>query len=84
MDSKKNVSRREFIQTSAVAGAAAAFTIVKPESVRGTAANDAVSLVWVGLGGRGTADAKGLTAAGARIIGLADLFQDKVDLARKT
>ena len=84
MDPKKNVSRREFIQTSAVAGAVAAFTIVKPESVRGTAANDAVSLVWVGLGGRGTEDANGLTAAGARIIGLADLFQEKVDLARKT
>lgn len=84
MDPKKNVSRREFIQTSAVAGAVAAFTIVKPESVRGTAANDAVSLVWVGLGGRGTEDANGLTAAGARIIGLADLFQEKVDQARKT
>ena len=84
MNSKKNVSRREFMRTTAVAGAATAFTIVKPESVRGTAANDAVSLVWVGLGGRGTADAKGLTAAGARIIGLADLFKDKVDTARKT
>jgi len=84
MDRKKNVSRREFIRTSAVAGAAAAFTIVKPESVRGTVANDAVSLVWVGLGGRGTEDAKGLTNSGARIVGLADLFQDKVDLARKT
>ena len=84
MGPRKSVSRREFIRTSVVAGAAAAFTIVKPESVRGTSANDAVSLVWVGLGGRGTADAKGLTAAGARIIGLADLFQEKVDLARKT
>ena len=84
MNPKKNISRRKFVRTTAVAGAAAAFTIVKPESVRGTAANDAVSLVWVGLGGRGTADAKGLTVAGARIVGLADLFQEKVDLARKT
>jgi myo-inositol 2-dehydrogenase/D-chiro-inositol 1-dehydrogenase len=84
MDQKKKVSRRAFMQTSAVAGAVAAFTIVKPESVRGTAANDAVSLVWVGLGGRGTADARGLTAAGARIVGLADVFQDKIDAARKT
>ncbi len=83
MNPHKNVTRREFIRTTAAAGAAAAFTIVKPESVRGTAANDAVSLVWVGLGGRGTEDAKGLTSAGARIIGLADLFQEKVDIARK-
>src|SRR5205809_3379718 len=84
MRPKKGISRREFGRTIAVAGPAAAFTIVKPESVRGTAANDAVSLAWVGLGGRGTADAKGLTVAGARIVGLADLFQEKVDLARKT
>jgi predicted dehydrogenase len=82
MESSKDVTRREFIV--AAAGTAAAFTIVKPESVRGTAANDAVTLAWVGLGGRGTADARGLTAAGAKIVGLADVFQDKVDVARKT
>jgi len=84
MESEKNFTRREFILTSAAAGAAAAFTIVKPESVRGTAANDAVTLVWVGAGGRGTADATGLRAAGARIVGIADLFQEKIDIARKT
>ncbi len=78
----KNVTRREFILTTAAAGTAAAF-IVKPESVRGTQANSAIELVWVGAGGRGTADAKGLTAAGARIVGIADVFQDKIDLARK-
>ncbi len=84
MESLKNVTRREFIMTTAAAGTAAAFTVVKPESVRGTQANSAVSLVWVGAGGRGTADAKGLAAAGARIVGIADVFQDKIDLARKT
>jgi len=83
MEITKNVTRREFIMASAAAGTAAAFTIVKPESVRGTAANDAIELVWVGLGGRGTADAKGLATAGARIVGVADVFQEKVDLARK-
>ncbi len=83
MEPMKRVSRREFFQTGTAMGAAAAFTIMKPELVRGTAANDAVTLGWVGLGGRGNADANGLTSAGARIIGLADLFQDKVDLARK-
>ncbi len=84
MHSKQKVSRREFMKSTALAGAASAFTIIKPESVRGSAANDAVSLVWVGLGGRGTEDAKGLTAAGAHIVGLADLFQEKVDIACKT
>lgn len=83
MEITKNVTRREFIMASTAAGTAAAFTIIKPESVRGTPANDAVELVWVGLGGRGTADAKGLASAGANIVGVADVFQEKVDLARK-
>jgi predicted dehydrogenase len=69
--------------STAAAGTVAAFTIVKPESVRGTAANGAVTFVWVGLGGRGTADARGLTSAGGRIVGIADVFQEKIDLARK-
>jgi myo-inositol 2-dehydrogenase/D-chiro-inositol 1-dehydrogenase len=83
MNSRKNVTRREFIMSTTAVGTVAAFTIVKPESVRGTTANGAVTLVWVGLGGRGTADAKGLTSAGGRIVGIADVFQEKIDLARK-
>ena len=82
MGDRKEVSRREFM-TTAAAGAAA-FTIVKPESVRGTQANDAIAFGWVGLGGRGTADAKGITAAGGRIVAVCDLFQDKIDAARQT
>jgi myo-inositol 2-dehydrogenase/D-chiro-inositol 1-dehydrogenase len=82
MRSKNKITRREFMQTTTVAGAASAFTIVKPESVRGTQANDAVTLGWVGAGGRGTADASGLTAAGGRFIAVADVFQEKLDAAR--
>ena len=84
METDKKVSRREFILSTAATGAAASFLIVKPESVRGTTANDAVTIGWVGLGGRGTADAKGLTAAGGRIVALADVFQDRIDTARRT
>lgn len=84
MKSEKRVSRREFILSTAATGTAASFLIVKPESVRGTAANDAVTIGWVGLGGRGTADARGLTAAGGRIVALADVFQDRIDTARRT
>ncbi len=84
VESPKNVTRREFIAATAAAGAVAAFTIVRPESVRGSQSNSKVELVWVGAGGRGTADAKGLEAAGGRIVGIADLFQDKIDIARKT
>ena len=38
----------------------------------------------VGCGGRGTYDAAGLvTKAGAQLVALADLFQDKLDAARR-
>jgi hypothetical protein len=84
MKTEKKVSRREFIMSTAATGAAASFLIVKPESVRGTAANDAVTIGWVGLGGRGTADARGLTAAGGKIVALADVFQERIDTARRS
>jgi predicted dehydrogenase len=83
MKPRKNLSRREFIMSSAAAGTAASFMIVKPESVRGTQANDAVTIGWVGLGGRGTADARGLVAAGGKVVALADVFQERIDAARK-
>ncbi len=83
MKNQEGVSRRDFIRATTAAGATAAFTIIKPQSVRGTAANDAVTFVWVGAGGRGTADAKGLTAAGGKIVAVADVFKDKLDAARQ-
>lgn len=82
MVSKKGVTRREFIGKAAAAGAAATFTIVKPESVRGAAANEAVTLGFVGAGGRGTRDASGLTEAGGRVVAIADPFQFRLDKAR--
>ena len=50
------LGRREFLGTAA---AAASFMIVKPEQVRGTAANSAVRMGVLGCGGRGTAVASG-------------------------
>jgi len=82
MSNDRRVSRREFITTTSAAGTVAGFHIVTARSVRGTAANDAVTFVWVGAGGRGTADAKGLAAAGGKIVAVADVFQDKLDAAQ--
>ena len=81
MESDNSLSRRGFIRA---ATGAATFMIVGAEAVRGTQANSAVALGWIGLGGRGTADARGLAAAGGRVVALADVFQDRVDTARKT
>ncbi len=78
-NSKSKLGRREFIGTAA---AAATFTILKPQLVRGTAANSAVRVGLLGCGGRGTADATDLVeSAGARVVALADLFKDQLDAA---
>jgi myo-inositol 2-dehydrogenase / D-chiro-inositol 1-dehydrogenase len=77
--SADQLDRRKFI------GAAAATTgllLIKPELVRGTAANSAVRVGLLGCGGRGTEDATNLVdTGGARVVALADLFQDQLNAA---
>src|SRR5258708_19080417 len=61
----------------------AGMMLLKPELVRGTAANSAVRVGLLGCGGRGTEDASSLVdTGGARVVALADLFQDQLDAAR--
>ncbi|MHC4739435.1 MAG: Gfo/Idh/MocA family protein [Planctomycetota bacterium] len=72
------VTRRGFM---AKAGAAAlSFSIIKPELVRGTAANSKIKLGLIGCGGRGTWIA-GLFAehGGYEIAAAADYFEERVD-----
>ena len=74
------VNRRKFI---GVAAATAGAMLIKPSLVRGTAANSAVRVGLLGCGGRGTEDATNLVhTGGARVVALADLFQDQLDAAR--
>src|SRR6184192_4363562 len=75
------LDRRTFVGATA---AAAAAMFIKPELVRGTAANSAVRVGLLGCGGRGTEDATNLIdTGGARVVALADLFQDQLDKARE-
>src|SRR3979490_1286656 len=75
--STSRVDRRTFIGTAA---ATAGMMFIKPSLVRGTEANSAVRVGLRGCGGRGTADATHLVeAGGARVVALADLFQDQLD-----
>src|SRR6266478_6096603 len=75
------IGRRKFIGAAA---AAAGIVFIKPELVRGTAANSAVRIGLLGCGGRGTEDATNLIdTGGARVVALADLFQDQLDKARE-
>jgi len=62
-------------------GAAA---IVPFQAVRGAAANSAPTVGLIGSGGRGSYDA-GLVAkhTGARVVALCDIFDDRLERARK-
>src|SRR5437879_7520836 len=74
------IDRRKFI---GVAAATAGAMLIKPALVHGTAANAAVRVGLLGCGGRGTEDASNLVdTGGARVVALADLFQDQLDTAR--
>src|SRR5438046_9894739 len=75
------LDRRKFI---GVAAATAGAMLIKPGLVRGTAANSAVRVGLLGCGGRGTEDASNMVDTGsARVVALADMFQDQLDNAKK-
>jgi predicted dehydrogenase len=82
MDNKtdRKMGRRQFLGATAAAG----LMIVKPELVRGTAANSALRLGVLGCGGRGTAVATGFVDnTNTRVVALADLFEDQLAAGRK-
>jgi len=77
---KSKLGRREFLG----AAAAASFMIMKPQLVKGTAANSQVRFGILGCGGRGTAVGTGFVEnAGAQVTALADLFPDQLETAHK-
>ena len=72
--------RRKFLKSAATT---AGVMFIKPSLVRGSAANSAVRVGLLGCGGRGTEDATNLIDTGnARVVALADLFRDQLDVAR--
>jgi len=74
------VDRRKFLGVAAVTAGA---MLIKRALVRATAATSAVRAGLLGCGGRGTEDASNLVdTGGARVVALADLFQDQLDKAR--
>ena len=77
-NSGDTVNRRSFLTTAGAAG----LMIVKPGAARGSQANSAVRIGLLGCGGRGTAVASGfLKNTTARVVALADMFQDQLDAA---
>lgn len=77
-DSNK-MGRREFIGASAAAGA----LFLRSELVFGTQANSAVRVGLIGCGGRGTTVAHSIvTNSSARLVALADMFEDSLVKAK--
>ena len=75
----KRIGRRGFL-----GAASAGLMFIKPESVRGSAANSAVRLGLLGCGGRGVFVTESFVKhTDARVTALADLFQDQLDNAKK-
>lgn len=79
-NSSDGVDRRKFVRVTA---STAGVMFIKPELVFGSGANSAVRVGLLGCGGRGTEDAQNLVDTGsARVVALADLFQDQLAAAR--
>jgi myo-inositol 2-dehydrogenase / D-chiro-inositol 1-dehydrogenase len=84
MKKQDPVSRRTLLKGAAAATAASTFTIVNAKSIRGSDANSMVEIGFIGCGGQGTRDAGLLEATGkAKIVAVADYFQDQLDKARE-
>src|SRR4029078_5100016 len=74
------LSRRRFLADAGVT--ALAFSIVKPELVRGSHANSKIDLGLIGCGGRGTWIADLFKKHGGyNVVALADYFPDRVEAA---
>ena len=74
------MTRRQLIEKTGAA-VAAGFTIVRPESVRGSQANSKIAVGLIGVGGRGQFDAGIFNAdPRARVTALCDLFDDRIEI----
>ena len=77
----EQIGRREFIGGAAAVGGV---MFMPTGRVWGTEANSQVRVGLLGCGGRGTEDATNLVdTGGARVVALADMFQDQLDTARR-
>lgn len=73
-----DITRRKFLV--AAGAATVGFTIIKPELVRGAAANSRINLGVIGCGGRGSWIADLFVKNGNyKVVTIADYFQDRVD-----
>src|SRR5262245_64463131 len=81
----KGQTRREFLTTAAVAGAAVATGLHWAGNVH-AAGSDEIRVGLIGCGGRGSQAVENVldSAPGVKIVALGDVFQDRLDSCRKS
>jgi predicted dehydrogenase len=77
---ERTMGRRQFLGAASTAGG---LLLIKPGLVRGTAANSAIRLGFLGCGNRGTGVATAMVNnTNTRVLALADLFTDQLEKAK--
>jgi predicted dehydrogenase len=81
MHTKPDLSRRDFIKTSAALGAA---TLASPASRMFAAGSDKIRIAVIGCGGRGTYDTTNCLscAENVELVAMGDLFTDRLERCR--
>jgi len=75
------MKRREFVQSTA---AVSALTLISPATAFGSKANSSIRMGLIGCGGRGTGVITSMSDhTNINIIAMADLFEDKLEKAKK-
>jgi myo-inositol 2-dehydrogenase / D-chiro-inositol 1-dehydrogenase len=78
----QGIARRDFLKSAAAA--TATFTVVKAESVSGTAANSKIELGIIGCGGRGVWIGRLFHKhSNFKVVALADAFEDRLEKGSK-
>ena len=77
-------SRRDFLKTSSIAGAAATITAAATARVHGAQDDDSIQVCLIGCGGRGTgaaANAMSVPDANVKLVGMADVMPHKLSIS---
>ncbi len=81
MKETSSTTRRDFVKDAGVA--AASWTVIRPQSVRGTPANSKVKVGLLGCGRRGSNISRYFAEhAGSEVTALADIYDDQIAAAR--
>ena len=86
MTPESNESRRQFLKSSTVAGAAATLAAASTSQVHGAQDDDTIQVCLIGCGGRGTgaaANAMSVPNGNVKLVGMADVMPNKLYISHR-